>query len=77
MPTIVAMATGKKTISAQMTTLLTEARPEPEHEQRREDEDRDRLRGDEVGRGEPLEQVAPGEPVADEERERRSRRRTR
>ena len=77
MPTIVAIATGKKTMSAQMTTLLRNPGPEPHDEQRREREDRDRLGGHEIRRGEPLEQGAPGEPVAGDQPERRARRRSR
>ena len=69
MPTIVAMATGKKTISAQMTTLP--ASPGPNH--RTSSGARTRigigLGRDEVGRGEPLDQVAPGQPVAGEQPE--------
>src|SRR4051794_23252266 len=47
--------------------LADEPGAEPKHEQRREDEDRDRLRGHEIRRCQPLEQVAPRKPVADQE----------
>ena len=40
-----------------------------DHEQRGQDEDRDGLGGNEVGRGETLEEGAPREPVADDQRE--------
>ena len=72
MPTIVAIATGKKTMSEQMTTLLTRPGPNHSDEQRREGEDRDRLGGDEVRRGEALDERAAGQRVADDEAERRT-----
>ena len=66
-PTIVAMATGKNTISAQISDLAGEPRPEPQGDQRREREDRRRLGGDEVRGKEALDQRAPGERVADDD----------
>ena len=56
--------------------LAEQPGPEPQREQRGEGEDRDRLGGHEVRRGEALDERAPREHVADDERRARPRRRS-
>ena len=60
MPTIVAMATGKNTMSVLMTSLLDETRAEPQDDERREREDGRGLGGDEVRAEQPLREPGAG-----------------
>ena len=77
MPTIVATATGKKTISVQMTSLRRQAGAEPEGDERRQGEDGRRLGGDEVRAEQPLGEAASGRgTMPDDERDDRARSRS-
>ena len=71
MPTIVAMATGKKTIRVRDDELGRQPVAEPQDDERRQREDRRRLGGHEVGAQEPLREARSREQHAHDQGDRR------